>query len=142
MSQHERMVQMFAAIDDDGRRFILVMLQGEYERVQAARRPVLKLVPVSQRQRSAGFASPLALVLIALAMMLFAAYFPALSSSPESPQAPPPAPTSNAGIAYAPFVFLDTVTGCQYLSTHMSTGLVPRIAADGETHMGCKGVAR
>jgi hypothetical protein len=38
------MARMFAAIDDDGRRFIMVMLEGEYERVQEARRPVLRLI--------------------------------------------------------------------------------------------------
>ena len=44
MSQIEQMAQMFAAVDDDGRRFILRMLEGEYERVQKARRPVLRLI--------------------------------------------------------------------------------------------------
>ncbi|MFP5391629.1 MAG: hypothetical protein ACLGI6_08805 [Gammaproteobacteria bacterium] len=44
MSQTERMAAMFAAIDDDGRRFIMVMLEGEYERVQQARRPALRLI--------------------------------------------------------------------------------------------------
>jgi hypothetical protein len=36
------------------------------------------------------------------------------------------------------FVYTDTATGCQYVSE--SRGLTPRIAADGKTHMGCKGV--
>ncbi|MDN4061453.1 hypothetical protein QPK31_24840 [Massilia sp. YIM B02769] len=53
----------------------------------------------------------------------------------EAPQQPAPAP--GAGIAYAPYVFADHDTGCQYLSTHNSAGLAPRIAADGTTHMGC-----
>lgn len=48
-------------------------------------------------------------------------------------------PTPGASIAYQPFVYMDRVTGCQYLSTHLSAGLVPRIAADGKTQMGCKG---
>lgn len=38
------------------------------------------------------------------------------------------------------FVYTDKATGCQYLTE--SRGLTPRIAADGKTHMGCKGGAR
>jgi hypothetical protein len=45
MSQLEHMVQMFAAIDDDGRSLIIDMLEGEYERVQKERRPTLRLIP-------------------------------------------------------------------------------------------------
>lgn len=44
MNQLERMSQMFAAIDADGRRYVLAVLQGEYDRMQASRRPVLRLV--------------------------------------------------------------------------------------------------
>ncbi|KQY00262.1 hypothetical protein ASD28_13140 [Massilia sp. Root133] len=44
MTQHERFAAMFAAIDDDGRRFILYMMEGEYERAQKERRPVLRLI--------------------------------------------------------------------------------------------------
>lgn len=39
-----------------------------------------------------------------------------------------------------PWLYKDTVTGCEYLSTRNEYGLEPRIAADGKTHMGCKGV--
>jgi hypothetical protein len=35
---------MFAAIDDDGRRFVMAMLEYEYERVQRVRRPTLRLI--------------------------------------------------------------------------------------------------
>jgi hypothetical protein len=85
---------------------------------------------------TAGFVDPF--VLLMLSVLCWIGY---LAFRPDPP-APLPAPTSNAGIAYAPYVFLDTVTGCQYLSTHMSTSLVPRVAADGMTHMGCTGGAR
>jgi hypothetical protein len=57
----------------------------------------------------------------------------------EAPPAPP-TPTPGANVRYQPFVFLDDVTGCQYLSTHSSAALTPRIAADGKAHMGCKAV--
>jgi hypothetical protein len=39
-------------------------------------------------------------------------------------------------------LFTDNGTGCQYLgygSGHNGKALTPRIAADGKTHMGCKG---
>ena len=44
MNQLEQMAQMFAAIDADGRRYVMAVLEGEYERVQEARRPVLRLI--------------------------------------------------------------------------------------------------
>jgi len=109
--------------------------------VSQRQRPALTLV-TGQRQhrRTAGFASPFALAMVALAMMLFAAYYAALSTLPGSvPAAETPAPAPGTGLAYVPYVFADQDTGCQYLSTHTSTGLVPRIAADGKTHLGCKG---
>lgn len=37
--------------------------------------------------------------------------------------------------------YIDSETGCQYLSVYKSP-LTPRIAADGRSHMGCKGSAR
>lgn len=51
-----------------------------------------------------------------------------------------PLPLPNANARYQPFVYLDQVTGCEYLSTHMAAALTPRIAADGKTHMGCREV--
>jgi hypothetical protein len=36
-------------------------------------------------------------------------------------------------------VYTDADTGCQYLGR---SGITARIAADGKTHMGCKGVER
>lgn len=39
-----------------------------------------------------------------------------------------------------PHLLTDHETGCQYLSSPGSSGIVPRIAADGKTHMGCKAV--
>lgn len=38
-----------------------------------------------------------------------------------------------------PHVLIDHGTGCEYLAPPGSSGMVPRIAADGKTHMGCKG---
>lgn len=55
------------------------------------------------------------------------------------PPAPPPPPvaTPESGQAFAPFVFIDSATGCEYLSTHLNSALTPRLAADGKTHKGC-----
>ena len=39
----ERMAKAFAALNDDGRRFWLGVVEEEVRRVQAARRPVLRL---------------------------------------------------------------------------------------------------
>jgi hypothetical protein len=41
-----------------------------------------------------------------------------------------------------PMVYTDRETGCDYLTTQDRVILTPRIAADGKTHMGCKGDAR
>ena len=67
----------------------------------------------------------------------------ALYLASQKSEAPPaePAPTPGASVRYSPYVFLDDATGCQYLSTHTSAALTPRIAADGKTHMGCRAVA-
>lgn len=80
------------------------------------------------------WAQPLSLLLIgAGALVLIAlAYTP-------NPAEPAPAPVPGASLAYVPFLFIDQVTGCHYLSTHNSAGLAPRIASDGHTHMGCNG---
>lgn len=40
---------------------------------------------------------------------------------------------------YDPVLYVDRVTGCNYLSTGETKSLTPRIAADGQSHMGCKG---
>ena len=40
-----------------------------------------------------------------------------------------------------PHLLVDHETGCEYLSSPSGSGMVPRIAADGKTHMGCKAVA-
>lgn len=50
MSQRERMAQMFDAIDADGRRYVLAILQHEFDRVQKdkGRRPALRLVDGGQ----------------------------------------------------------------------------------------------
>ena len=68
----------------------------------------------------------------------------ALNMPPDQPPAaePQPAATPGSGIRYAPFVFIDTDTGCEYLSTHTSTGMVPRVSADGMTQKGCTGIER
>ena len=39
--------------------------------------------------------------------------------------------------AFDPVLYIDSMTGCNYLSTGNSASLTPRIAADGRTHMGC-----
>jgi hypothetical protein len=44
MTRQERFSAMFAAIDAEGKDFIIDMLEGEYERVQKVRRPVLRLI--------------------------------------------------------------------------------------------------
>jgi hypothetical protein len=44
MSQFERFAAMFAALDPDGHRWVMVTLEHEYERVQKSRRPVLRLI--------------------------------------------------------------------------------------------------
>jgi hypothetical protein len=38
-----------------------------------------------------------------------------------------------------PILYADRVTGCEYLGSRDDHGITPRIAADGKTHMGCKG---
>lgn len=43
------------------------------------------------------------------------------------------------GELYDPIAYSDRATGCQYLSTGQAKALTPRIAADGSSHMGCKG---
>jgi hypothetical protein len=48
----------------------------------------------------------------------------------------PPTETVNAPSGLDSFT--DTATGCEYLGRY-KFGLVPRIAADGHSHMGCKG---
>jgi hypothetical protein len=41
--------------------------------------------------------------------------------------------------AMDPVLYRDRATGCEYLTTGQFNTLTPRIAADGKTHMGCKG---
>ena len=87
-----------------------------------------------QASTEAGFTNPLVLIWVAAVALVVIA----LTATPSVPE-PQPAPTPNAGIAYVPYVFIDDATGCHYLSTHNSTGLAPRIARDGKSHLGCKG---
>lgn len=86
-----------------------------------------------------GFTSPATLFLIVAVLFFVGAVSYALKPADVLQAMKPPMPTPGANVAYAPFVFIDDTTGCNYLSTHSSTGLAPRIAADGKTHMGCKG---
>lgn len=88
----------------------------------------------ARRQGAVGSVDPMLVGLVAIILLssVLVAFTP---RDAETPQQPAPAP--EAGIAYAPYVFADHDTGCQYLSTHNSAGLAPRIAADGKTHMGC-----
>jgi hypothetical protein len=41
--------------------------------------------------------------------------------------------------ALDPWLYKDRATGCEYLTSREDRALTPRIAADGKTHMGCKG---
>ena len=91
-------------------------------------------------RRAAGFIDLPSLAMLAGVGVLCMMAFTPLAPVPQIPPAPAAVPGS--GVSYAPYVFLDNETGCQYLSTHTSTGMVPRIAADGRTHLGCKGPAR
>lgn len=85
-------------------------------------------------QGTDGSVDPMLMGLVAIILMIGVV----TAFMPRNAEAPPqPAPAPGAGIAYAPYVFADHDTGCQYLSTHTSAGLAPRIAADGKTHMGC-----
>lgn len=54
MSQREEWDRMFDAIDDDGRRYVLAVLRGEYERACPLPRARLRLV--SSNNIVAGFA--------------------------------------------------------------------------------------
>ena len=89
------------------------------------------------KRLAAGFGDPVVLFMLGLLGWLGYLAF----TTPDKPQSPPP-PAPGAHIAYAPYVFVDGETGCQYVSTQNSVGLAPRIAADGKTHMGCKGVTQ
>ena len=80
------------------------------------------------------WAQPLSLLLIGAGALVVVA----LAYTPDH-AAPAPAPVPGTNVAYVPFLFIDQVTGCHYLSTHNSAGLAPRIAPDGNTHMGCNG---
>ena len=56
-----------------------------------------------------------------------------------------PSPDGNAsglgGYNQAVYIYQDKLTGCQYVAADsLHSALTPRIAADGKTHMGCKGV--
>ena len=52
-------------------------------------------------------------------------------------------PQASAGDAMEMRVYTDVDTGCQYLDhRHEVRGIIPRIAADGHSHMGCKGGAQ
>lgn len=57
-----------------------------------------------------------------------------LAGCAKRPEAPPE--------FRAPYPYLDRVSGCQYLATDHDGALIPRIAADGKSHMGCKEAAR
>jgi hypothetical protein len=129
----------YRAMNDDGQPR-LVSLAKHVQKRFVRQQPALALVPRSQRQRqcTAGFGDPFVLLGVAVIGSLL---WVAMSSSP-APAPAVPAPTPGAGIAYVPYVFADQDTGCQYLSTYTSSGLVPRITADGKRHMGCKGDAR
>lgn len=60
-------------------------------------------------------------------------------NEPEPPA--PPVANPGSGAMFEPFVFFDKETGCEYLSTHLSSSLTPRLAADGKTQKGCRAAA-
>lgn len=47
MSSHDEWLKMFDAIDEEGRRYVLAVLRGEYERLRPSPRPRLHLVSSS-----------------------------------------------------------------------------------------------
>jgi hypothetical protein len=53
MSQLEQLTAKFAAIDADGRRYVLAVLEGEHERVQKSGRPALRLIQCGPAMPSA-----------------------------------------------------------------------------------------
>jgi len=59
----------------------------------------------------------------------------------EQTSAPRPMPDAPQLDGYVTLsMYIDSATGCQYLGQRSSSaGITPRIAADGKTHMGCKG---
>lgn len=74
---------------------------------------------------------------VAILLMLWMALLGGCNEAPAPPSSEV-RPIPGTGIGFAPFVWMDTATGCEYLSTNTSAALTPRIAADGKTHMGCK----
>ena len=49
MIPSDRLAAMFAALDDDGRRYAELILQHEYDRVQKMKRPALRAVGAGPR---------------------------------------------------------------------------------------------
>jgi hypothetical protein len=45
MERKQELEMMFDAIDEDGKRFVLAILQGEFDRARRSTRPRLRLVP-------------------------------------------------------------------------------------------------
>lgn len=45
MERRQEFEMMFDAIDDDGKRYVLAVLRGEFRRAQKSTRPRLRLVP-------------------------------------------------------------------------------------------------
>jgi hypothetical protein len=62
--------------------------------------------------------------------------------APSTTPAPETAAKRNLyALPYTVYLYADPDTGCQYLMRDgSSAAFTPRIAADGKTHMGCKGV--
>jgi hypothetical protein len=63
----------------------------------------------------------------------------AIATGCDAPKTPgPDAPSLSQHTTLS--MYLDPETGCQYLGQRSSNaGITARIAADGKTHMGCKG---
>lgn len=59
-----------------------------------------------------------------------------LAEAADSPYKLHPMTRDNGNLMY---VWIDPQTGCHYL-INSKGGIVPRIAADGRSHAGCKGV--
>lgn len=48
MRRQDELITMFEAIDEDGRKYVLAILRGEYERATKSLRPRLRLIDCRQ----------------------------------------------------------------------------------------------
>ena len=125
----------YRAAADEAQPTMIRMMQSIAEG-SPRQRPALTLVAGWFRpQRSAGFADPFVLVCIAVIALLV--WYMVHDVPPVSAAVRAPASV----ISKTELInYLDPETGCQYLGQRSSNaGITARIAADGKTHLGCKG---